>query len=71
MVYRGILIGDKDCAYGNNLQDGILNVSISNIIYNSTRYAIHLKGYLRDSAMQNVKLCNLVAPEGVEILHQL
>ena len=91
VVYRGILIGDKDCAYGNNLQDGIQNVSISNVIYNSTRYAIHLKGYLRDSVisnvisssrepllvidrengMQNIKLCNLVAPEGVETVHQL
>ena len=52
--YRGILIGDKDMAYGNNLPDGIKNICISNVIYQSDRHAVHLKGYLRDSCISNV-----------------
>ena len=90
--YRGILIGDKDIAYGNNLPDGIRNVTISNVIYNSDRYAIHVKAYIKDSTitnvistrsaqpailvdrengLENVKISNIVAPEGVATLAQL
>ena len=90
--YRGILIGDKDMAYGSNLPDGVKNVTISNVIYNSDRYAIHVKGYLKDSTitnvistrsaqpailvdrengLENVKISNIVAPEGVATLQQL
>ena len=90
--YRGILIGDKDIAYGNNLPDGIRNVTISNFIYNSDRYAVHVKAYIKDSAitnvvstrsaqpaifidrengLENVKISNVIAPEGVATLAQL
>ncbi len=90
--YRGILIGDKDMAYGSNLPDGVKNVTISNVIYNSDRYAIHVKGYLKDSTitnlistrsaqpailvdrengLENVKISNIAAPEGVATLAQL
>jgi hypothetical protein len=90
--YRGILIGDKDIAYGNNLPDGIRNVTISNFIYNSDRYAVHVKAYIKDSAItnvvstrsaqpaifidrengiENVKISNVIAPEGVATLAQL
>ena len=90
--YRGILIGDKDIAYGSNLPDGVKNVTISNVIYNSDRYAIHVKGYLKDSTitnvasvhsaqpaifvdrengLENVKISNIVAPDGVATLLQL
>ena len=54
VVYRGILIGDKDMAYGSNNPDGIHHIAISNFIYNSARYAIHLKGYLKNSTVTNV-----------------
>ena len=54
VVYRGILLGDKDIAYGKNNPDGIRNLTVSNVIYNSTRYAVHVKAFVKDASFTNI-----------------
>lgn len=48
-----ILLGEDDGSYGMNLQDGIKNITISNVISNSSE-AIVVAGYVRDSVISNV-----------------
>ena len=48
-----ITIGDYDAAYGSNKEDGVTNVTISNVICKS-RNAIRILGYLKDSCISNV-----------------
>jgi hypothetical protein len=48
-----VLIGDYDSAYGRILEDGVSNISISNVTCNS-KTAIRVLGYLKDSCISNV-----------------
>ena len=50
-----IFLGEKDASYGRNLPESLKNITISNVIYNSTkRAAIRVDGYLQDSVITNV-----------------
>ena len=48
-----LLLGENDGNYGENSIHSMRNISISNVICNSNR-AIHVKGYLTDSVINNV-----------------
>lgn len=48
-----IMLGTADTAYGKNNDDGMKNITISNVISNS-REAIIVGGYISDSAISNV-----------------
>lgn len=50
----GIFLGEKDSAYGRNLPGSLCNITISNIIFNNTKKAIRVDGYLQDSTISNV-----------------
>ena len=88
----GIFLGDLDKAYGRNLPGSLKNITLSNVIYNSTEVPIRANGYLWDSAitnvistqsvspviavaradgLQNVKIDNIIAPEGVAVVQQI
>ena len=60
-----INIGDPDNCYGVNLPDGIKNITVSNVV-SYGRYAIVIRGYLRDSVISNV-INNNPACEGVTV----
>ena len=48
-----LILGTADSTYGRNLPDGLRCITISNVICNN-RFAINVKGYLKDSVITNV-----------------
>lgn len=54
VIHSGtLLLGEGDSAYGKNQPDSMSNITVSNVICNSTR-AITIPGYLSDSVITNV-----------------
>ncbi len=49
----GILLGALDFNYGENLRDGMKNITVSNVICNS-KEAVTVEGYVCDSVISNV-----------------
>ena len=51
----GIYLGERDTAYGRNLPGSLLNITVSNVIYNNAKgSAVRVNGYLQDSTITNV-----------------
>lgn len=51
--FTSVLLGEADNAYGKNPEDGMRDITISNVICNSDK-AVVIAGYLKDSVITNV-----------------
>ena len=51
---RAKSVDELKAVSGKNNPDGICNLTVSNVIYNSSRYAVHVKAFVKNATFTNI-----------------